>query len=343
MPITSTRRRSKMNVVMETPKIIKFVEPIAETIIESPEGEVSFKIDSAAIAEIREEQPKLETEPEVIEEKVTEEDEEEEEEEELDLTELGPNPTPQMIELLKRKKMSAKKSPKKKVKGSAKSINSPIKMTKRGRRSSTSKTPAMEDKENKVTKNQASAKKAMKVQATVVISPIKKAALQMAFANQAINVKKTPPKALKMTKSVKNNTAGFPGTPQQTNPANLLKRNLKRKVDVKLDQKVQEIPQNSSPYTLLQGETENGSPVERFVKMNNKPSKENVTGTPAPMKRSRILQKFDQNSANITPTIVKSPDPYSTRRRGTPRTLVSLIPCLWGKNIRLCLSLRFFL
>ena len=111
MPITSTRRKSKMNVVMETPKIIKFVEPIAETIIESPEGEVSFKIDSAAIAEIREEQPKLETEPEVIEEKVTEEDEEEE----LDLTELGPNPTPQMIELLKRKKMSAKKSPKKKV------------------------------------------------------------------------------------------------------------------------------------------------------------------------------------------------------------------------------------
>ena len=320
MPITSTRRKSKMNVVMETPKIPKFVEPIAETIIESPEGEVSFKIDSAAIVEIQGEQPKLETEPEVIEEKVTEEDEEEE----LDLTELGPNPTPQMIELLKRKKMSAKKSPKKKVNGSAKI--SPIKMTKRGRRPSTSKTPAMEDKENKVTKNQASAKKAMKVQATVVISPIKKAALQMAFANQAINVKKTPPKALKMTKSVKNNTAGFPGTPQQTNPANLLKRNLKRKVDVKLDQKVQEIPQNSSPYTLLQGETENGSPVERFVKMNNKPSKENVTGTPAPMKRSRILQKFDQNSANITPTIVKSPDPYSTRRRGTPRTLVSLIP-----------------
>ena len=120
MPITSTRRKSKMNVVMETPKIIKFVEPIAETIIESPEGEVSFKIDSAAIAEIREEQPKLETEPEVIEEKVTEEDEEE-----LDLTELGPNPTPQMIELLKRKKMSAKKSPKKKVNGSAKINNSP--------------------------------------------------------------------------------------------------------------------------------------------------------------------------------------------------------------------------
>ena len=289
MPITSTRRKSKMNVVMETPKIIKFVEPIAETIIESPEGEVSFKIDSAAIAEIQEEQPKLDNEPEVVEEKV-----------------------------------------------------SPIKVTKRGRRPSTSKTPAIEDKENKVTKKQASAKKAMKVQATVVISPIKKAALKMAFANQAINVKKTPPKSLKMkSASAKNNAVAFPGTPQQTNPANLLKRNLKRKVDVKLDQKVQEIPQNSSPYTLLQGETENGSPVERFVKMNNKPSKENVTGTPAPMKKSRILQKFDQNSASITPTIVKSPDPYSARRRGTPRRLVSLIQCIQCRNFGLFLPLRF--
>ena len=64
-----------------------------------------------------------EPEPE-IEEQVTEEDEEEEEEE-FDLSELGPNPTPQMIELLKRKKMSAKKSPKKKVNGSAKTNNSP--------------------------------------------------------------------------------------------------------------------------------------------------------------------------------------------------------------------------
>ena len=259
-----------MNVVMETPKIPKFVEP--ETIIESPEGEVSFKIDSAAMAEIIEEKPK--EEPEIAEEEV-----------------------------------------------------SPIKMVKRGR-PSTSKTPAknLEDKENKVAKK--SAKKVMKVQATVVISPIKKAALQMAFANQVINVKKTPPKALKI-KGKNNSAAGFPGTPQQTNPANLLKRNLKRKVDVKLDQKVQEIPQNSSPYTLLQGETENGSPVERFVKMNTKPSKENVTGTPAPMKRSRVLQKFDQNAASMTPTaIIKSPDPYSTRRRGTPRTLVSLIQCV---------------
>ena len=88
------------------------------------------------------------------------------------------------------------------------------------------------------------------------------------------------------------------GTPQPTDPGNLLKRNLKRKVDVRMDKKIDEIPKNSSPYTLVMSETENGSPVEQFVKMNSKPSKENVTGTPAPAlkkRQNRILQPLDNS------------------------------------------------
>ena len=58
----------------------------------------------------------------------------------------------------------------------------------------------------------------------------------------------------------------------------VLKQNLKRKIDTKMDQKISSIPKNSSPYTLMAGETENGSPAEILVKMDQKPSKQNVTG-----------------------------------------------------------------
>ena len=106
------------------------------------------------------------------------------------------------------------------------------------------------------------------------------------------------------------------GTPQPTDPGNLLKRNLKRKVDVRMDKKIDEIPKNSSPYTLVMSETENGSPVEQFVKMNSKPSKENVTGTPAPAlkkRQNRILQPLDN-------TVEGSPCPL---RRKSPRLLAT--------------------
>ena len=93
-------------------------------------------------------------------------------------------------------------------------------------------------------------------------------------------MKKTPEHTLKVPRKFNSPSAtGFPGTPQPTDPANLLKRNLKKKVEVQFNEKVQEIPKNLSPYTLMQGETENGSPVDHFVKMNKKPSKENITGS----------------------------------------------------------------
>ena len=77
------------------------------------------------------------------------------------------------------------------------------------------------------------------------------------------------------------------GTPQPTDPGNLLKKNLKRKVDVRMDKKLDEIPKTLSPYTLIVGETENGSPVEQFIK--TKPSKENITGK---WVRNGILFRF---------------------------------------------------
>ena len=73
------------------------------------------------------------------------------------------------------------------------------------------------------------------------------------------------------------------GTPKAVDPMNVLKKNLRQKVDKNLDDKVAGLPENSSPYAMLSGETENGTPVERFVKI-QKPTAEIaakfVTGTP---------------------------------------------------------------
>lgn len=154
--------------------------------------------------------------------------------------------------------------------------------------------------------------KSLVKESKVVISPIKKAALKQAFARQAIKIpsptKKELPKLMiqrqKSTESKVQNA--MPGTPQPFDPSSLLKRNLKKKVDLEMDKKIAEIPQNSSPYTLLRGETENGSPVEHFVKLNNKPSKENVTGTPAAKRSRAALRALDNNQQS-------SPHPVTRR------------------------------
>ena len=59
-----------------------------------------------------------------------------------------------------------------------------------------------------------------------------------------------------------------------------------------MDQKVEEIPKNSSPYTLMAGETENGSPAEILVKMDQKPSKQNVTGKRVRLNLRKYFGKF---------------------------------------------------
>ena len=115
----------------------------------------------------------------------------------------------------------------------------------------------------------------------------------------------------------------FLGTPQATEPGNLLKKHLKRKVDVRMDKKIDEIPKNSSPYALVMGETENGSPVENFVKI-SKPSKENITGTPGPalkMRQNRVLQPL-RNTNNIQENGNNTnPQRKSPRLLATPKHL----------------------
>ena len=71
-----------------------------------------------------------------------------------------------------------------------------------------------------------------------------------------------------------------PGAP--VDPINVLKRNLKKKVEAGVEAKVAGLPGNSSPYAMLTGETENGTPVERFVKLQDRAGASKfVTGTPA--------------------------------------------------------------
>ena len=57
-----------------------------------------------------------------------------------------------------------------------------------------------------------------------------------------------------------------------------------------IDTRVTSLP-NGSPYTLLQGVTENGSPAEQLVKLQIRPSRTTAprffTATPAPVRRTR--------------------------------------------------------
>lgn len=153
----------------------------------------------------------------------------------------------------------------------------------------------------------------------MVISPIKKAILSKAFATNTVVVKK---KEITPRPTAKSSNL-FPGTPQPTDPANVLKRNLKLKVAKEMDEKIQEIPKNSSPYTLLVGETENGSPVEHFVKMESKPTVQNVTGTPATKRpSSRILQRLNSN-VNGSPAFPGAPRRRST---ATPKKILNSMP-----------------
>jgi len=349
--VTSTARRSvtkkskasNLDSVMETPTIEesvaeesytgteKKIEPIAieesvaeesytgmekkiEPVVESPPGEVSFKAESMT-PQMIEQQNRLLAKREGIspsrvvispmkkvtktEEKPTEHVEEKpievlEEKKEIVAEKVVTkveNLTPQMME--QQKSLLAKKEGKKMTKlqeKPAKSLSnlplSPIK---------------------KVFKAQEKPVKTSKTKEIIAKSPKKK-------ASTLPLPKLTIPK--KIAKVQKEN---IPGTPQPTDPGNLLKKNLKRKVDVRMDKKLDEIPKNLSPYTLIVGETENGSPVENFVK--TKPSKENITGTPAPVskfRKDRVLQQLDLE--NI---ITNEDQPNSHSFRKSPRLLAT--------------------
>ena len=162
----------------------------------------------------------------------------------------------------------------------------------------------------------------------------------------------------------------FLGTPKAVDPMNVLKKNLRQKVDKNLDDKVAGLPENSSPYAMLSGETENGTPVERFVKI-QKPTAEIaakfVTGTPgifcalphilnvctAYYRFLDLIQAFVSKSfrsemtflytlmnllSSLAPSLAQPP---RSTRRGTASKRHLAISQVWPINLFFSLSLLF--
>jgi len=283
--VTKKPRTSNLDSVMETPKAeesytqpeqnnVSKPQPVLK-IVESPEGEISFKTESLS------------------------------------------GMTPQMIE--QHTKLLAKKDI---IKNSS-VIISPIKKLVKPRALPTKPVakPLAEPVEKPIEKP------VTKPAEKPVSKPATKPVAKLAPKSPKKKASSLPLPKLTIPKKIASvQKENVPGTPQQADPGNLLKRNLKRKVDTRMDKKIDEIPKNSSPYTLLMGETENGSPVEHFVKI-SKPTKTNVTGTPGPalkMKQKRVLQplKAQNNQNNIQQEEEKyQPHRKSPRLLATPKKL----------------------
>jgi len=108
----------------------------------------------------------------------------------------------------------------------------------------------------------------------------KKVAVEKKSPLSAIPLNLTPMKSAKKKVQKQSVMLATPGAP--VDPINVLKKNLKKKVEAGMEAKVQQLPGNSSPYAMLNGETENGTPVERFVKLQDRAGAAKfVTGTPA--------------------------------------------------------------
>ena len=81
----------------------------------------------------------------------------------------------------------------------------------------------------------------------------------------------------------------------------LLKRNMKNKIKEQMEERVAAMPTASSPYTLMEGETENGSPDYMFTKLKEKPSSAKtavkyLTATPGLKRPTRkVLGALDSN------------------------------------------------
>lgn len=123
-----------------------------------------------------------------------------------------------------------------------------------------------------------------------------------------MSAKKTPGLRRAMAR-----TAGpLVSTPVQVNPAGLLKRNLRTKVESAIETKMAQKP-NSSPYILNQQDGENSPKFEKITKSpeaKNVVMKAHITGTPAVARRGR---KF---GTTIQPSMLAadSPVPMTTRR-----------------------------
>ena len=177
LPITSTRRRSKLPILLETPELSQIDNKENEAIIESPrklletpESSQLDNIENVAIIELipspeneisfKNTTPVIKMAPATSAQDVPAQ------------VESGIKDTPKRVTKTNTPK-SIKKS------SSAKSVTTP----------KSTKIPNVAAKKSGVRSNPWPSK--------VVISPIKKAALQRAFAGQVINLKKTPPHTLK--------------------------------------------------------------------------------------------------------------------------------------------------
>jgi len=95
------------------------------------------------------------------------------------------------------------------------------------------------------------------------------------------------------------------GTPQLADPTALLKLNLKHKVQEQMEERVSKMP-NTSPYTIMEGEKESGSPDYMFTKLKGKPRADakHLTSTPGNSKaRGRLVLGSISNRSVPTPVV----------------------------------------
>ena len=107
-------------------------------------------------------------------------------------------------------------------------------------------------------------------------------------------------------------------TPQALDPRKLLRKTLRTKVENQIDSKVLNLPKGS-PYTLMRGYTENGSPAEELVKLSFLPSRAEavkfMTATPAPPKRLLRSAKIELKHNDVESEPAVAPTPMTTKRK----------------------------
>lgn len=109
-------------------------------------------------------------------------------------------------------------------------------------------------------------------------------------------------------------------TPQALDPRKLLRKTLKTKVENQIDSKVLNLPRGS-PYTLMRGYTENGSPAEELVKLSFLPSRAEavkfMTATPAPQKRLLRSAKIElkRDDVETEAAVASTSAPMTTKRK----------------------------
>ncbi|XP_059084031.1 uncharacterized protein LOC131881238 [Tigriopus californicus] len=118
----------------------------------------------------------------------------------------------------------------------------------------------------------------------------------------------------------------FSGTPQSMNPVDMLKRNLQDKVKHQMEDTIAQLPNNTSPYLMIENETENGSPDYKFTKLNGaapksaKAAAKYLTATPGvrQIRPREALLQLDGNTPQTGPTMTSTSVSRLSLKRSTP-------------------------